>query len=242
MTLILPIGCSPTIARAPIFQTVVADPAWQPRDPLPGPKRGAASHYRTLPTRDICALAHRFPPIALDALLFCWRLSSMPGDAIEVCRAWGFEPVSEIVWVKVPKGDLPAIVRRVLGGLRARLATTLTLSATPPEEIVAAAIAEARRVTIKLGHYVRLAHEVCIIAARPGAASRILRHDIPSVFFAPVGRHSEKPAAFFDIVERLAPGPRLELFAREPRPGWTVIGDELGAPLDLPLAPSVTRP
>lgn len=36
----------------------------------------------------------------------------------------------------------------------------------------------------------------------------------------PRGRHSEKPAEFFDIVERISPGPYVELFARQPRLGW----------------------
>lgn len=89
------------------------------------------------------------------------------------------------------------------------------------------------------GHYVRCCHETCIIAARLGAAARIKAHNIPSVFFAPVGAHSVKPAAFYEIVERLAPGPYLDLFARASRgTGWTAIGDELGSTLDLPLAPS----
>jgi N6-adenosine-specific RNA methylase IME4 len=34
------------------------------------------------------------------------------------------------------------------------------------------------------------------------------------------GAHSEKPAAFLDIVEQVSPGPYLELFARAPRLGW----------------------
>ncbi len=32
--------------------------------------------------------------------------------------------------------------------------------------------------------------------------------------------HSEKPQAFFDLVERVSPGPYCELFARAPRLGW----------------------
>lgn len=43
----------------------------------------------------------------------------------------------------------------------------------------------------------------------------------------PRGRHSEKPDAFFTLVERVSPGPYLEMFARKPRPGWTVWGDEV---------------
>lgn len=34
------------------------------------------------------------------------------------------------------------------------------------------------------------------------------------------GTHSAKPAAFMDIVERVSPGPYVELFARAPRLGW----------------------
>jgi N6-adenosine-specific RNA methylase IME4 len=32
--------------------------------------------------------------------------------------------------------------------------------------------------------------------------------------------HSVKPASFYDLVERVSPGPYLELFARQPRLGW----------------------
>ena len=40
-------------------------------------------------------------------------------------------------------------------------------------------------------------------------------------------RHSEKPAAFFDLVERVSPGPYLEMFARTTRLGWASWGDEV---------------
>ena len=43
------------------------------------------------------------------------------------------------------------------------------------------------------------------------------------------GRHSAKPEAFQSMVETVSPGPRLELFARRPRPGWTVWGNEVEA-------------
>ena len=36
----------------------------------------------------------------------------------------------------------------------------------------------------------------------------------------PRGPHSVKPPAFLDIVERVSPGPYVELFARAPRLGW----------------------
>jgi N6-adenosine-specific RNA methylase IME4 len=40
-------------------------------------------------------------------------------------------------------------------------------------------------------------------------------------------KHSAKPPEFFEIVERVTLGPRLELFARSPREGWDVWGKEV---------------
>jgi len=36
---------------------------------------------------------------------------------------------------------------------------------------------------------------------------------------------------FFDEVEKVSPGPRLEVFARGPRENWSVWGNESGAGL-----------
>jgi len=38
--------------------------------------------------------------------------------------------------------------------------------------------------------------------------------------------HSRKPDEAYDIIESCSPGPYLELFARYPKAGWTVWGDE----------------
>ncbi len=45
-------------------------------------------------------------------------------------------------------------------------------------------------------------------------------------FAASKGRHSEKPDRFYELVERVSPGPYLELFARRRRYGWDVWGNE----------------
>jgi N6-adenosine-specific RNA methylase IME4 len=39
-------------------------------------------------------------------------------------------------------------------------------------------------------------------------------------------RHSAKPREFITLVEEVSPGPYLELFARENRPGWDAWGNE----------------
>jgi N6-adenosine-specific RNA methylase IME4 len=50
---------------------------------------------------------------------------------------------------------------------------------------------------------------------------------LPNVFFALPGRHSQKPEESYQLIEKVSPGPRLELFARTVRPGWQAWGDEI---------------
>lgn len=84
------------------FDVVVADPPWLFGDHLPGPKRGARKHYGCLTLNQLKSFP--LPPINDDALLFLWRVAAMPQEALDVCAAWGFEPKSELVWVKRTRG------------------------------------------------------------------------------------------------------------------------------------------
>lgn len=40
-------------------------------------------------------------------------------------------------------------------------------------------------------------------------------------------QHSRKPVAFMELIEKVSPGPYLELFARRQREGWDVFGNEV---------------
>lgn len=46
--------------------------------------------------------------------------------------------------------------------------------------------------------------------------------------------HSAKPGEFYAMCERVNHAPRLEMFARRPRPGWDVFGDECPDSVELP--------
>lgn len=64
-------------------------------------------------------------------------------------------------------------------------------------------------------------------------------HSQGTWLFAPVAEHSHKPEELHAIAERLGPeGKRLELFARRPRPGWDIWGNEVQS--DVPLGPFPT--
>lgn len=58
-----------------------------------------------------------------------------------------------------------------------------------------------------------------------------------NVIVAPRRGHSEKPDAFMDLVERVSPEPRLEMFARRQRLGWDTWGNECFEHADMAVTP-----
>lgn len=76
-----------------------------------------------------------------------------------------------------------------------------------------------------------------VLVARKGS-----RHGNPfgatggTCFDWPRRSHSVKPVEFFDLVERVSPGPYLEMFARQPRTGWSVWGNEVDSDVRIEAA------
>ncbi len=60
--------------------------------------------------------------------------------------------------------------------------------------------------------------EFCLFARRGSLAA--LERAERQWWLWPRRSHSVKPFEFFDVIERVSPGPRCELFARQPRLGW----------------------
>jgi len=80
---------------------------------------------------------------------------------------------------------------------------------------------------IGMGYYFRHRHELLLVATRGSfpAPAPADRHD--SVIEAPRGKHSEKPEVFAEVIERMYPKlPKVELFCRSPREGWSVWGNQ----------------
>ena len=76
-----------------------------------------------------------------------------------------------------------------------------------------------------IGNYWRVSHEFMLLGVKGGLVfadhgqMSWLRHDR-------IG-HSRKPEAIRQIIEKVSPGPYLELFGRRPIDGWTVYGNEI---------------
>ena len=77
-----------------------------------------------------------------------------------------------------------------------------------------------------LGYYTRAATEPCLLAIR--GRMPVTDHAVNQVIYAPITRHSEKPVEQYDKIERLYAGAKkIELFARQRRPGWAAWGNEV---------------
>ena len=86
---------------------------------------------------------------------------------------------------------------------------------------------------IGMGNYLRHQHEFCILATR--GKMRLLRRDVSTILHAKMTRHSEKPEAFYRLVESCCPGPYLDVFARRRHQGWDAFGDEVDTFTQLEL-------
>lgn len=195
---------------------LAADPPWPFKDRLPG-EGGAARHYGLMTVDQIAG--YQIPPLAQDALLVLWRVGAQQEEALRVCRAWGFTPTSELVWIKTracrqhhpAKGRAPAPPE-----FRARDCYGCTANAL------------LLKLHFGMGRTVRNCHESAIVGLRGRARHAVSSHSIRSAVLAPFLGHSRKPEEALDAAEALAgSGPRVELFARRRRPGWTCIGDQL---------------
>jgi N6-adenosine-specific RNA methylase IME4 len=82
------------------------------------------------------------------------------------------------------------------------------------------------------GYYTRANSEDVFIGIK-GSPLR-LANDVNQVVHAPIGEHSAKPEEVRQCIERLFPGPYLELYGRQETPRWTVWGDEIAGEQFLP--------
>jgi N6-adenosine-specific RNA methylase IME4 len=77
-----------------------------------------------------------------------------------------------------------------------------------------------------LGFRTRADPEPCPLATK-GRPERFAS-DAAKLVVSPRREHSRKPDEIHERIERLAPGPCLELFTRTVRPGWDAWGAEVG--------------
>lgn len=184
------------------WRCIVADPATD----FSAGKKSRPTHYERMSDHAIAALPVR-AVAAPDAWLFLWatspKLYRPKGSKTqltpqEIAEAWGFRYSGRaFVWLKLHR-------RFGRGGA--------------PIWFGHDAIHKGMGYTTR-----KTAEDVLLFRrGRPPRASK----SVEEVILAALREHSRKPEAFYERVEAYCAGPRLELFARQNRPGWTVWGDQ----------------
>lgn len=199
----------------PLIDVGCADPAWQYDDRNANGERGASFKYGVMSTEALCRLDVA-PLFARDAVLFLWAVSPMLPDAFRVGAAWGFEyKTVGFTWVKTNRDGTPFT---------------------------------------GLGHYTRANPEMCLLFTRGKRLERADRGvrqlveapvdpaDLDAwateVVYAQRREHSRKPDEVMARIERLYPSAvKLEMFARQRRPGWMAHGNQVpgGSDVEIPM-------
>lgn len=198
------------------YSTIVADPPWDYGEVScnrSSTGTGAAvAHYPTMTLEEITAL----PVVQFaddQAHLYLWVTNSFLRHGFDIVKAWGFEPKSVLTWVKTYDKEIQPSWMLQEGGECAA-----SFPITEP------------RARVGLGRWYLNATEHIIFGVR-GRTPLLAK--LPNVIFAPVVGHSVKPEQSYALVERCSPGPYLEMFARRPRHGWHVWGNEVDSDIAL---------
>lgn len=207
------------------FSVLMADVPWPFEDALPGNGRGAGKHYALLSIPEI--MSFPLPPMLPNCVLFFWCVSSMPQEALDVIRAWGFKPKTEIIWRKLTKTG-----KRWFGMGR-------TLRAEHERCIIAVRGRPQVMVRNVRSVFDAPSPDLTLLGTDEDGMEQFLDGN-GYLFEAAAGRHSAKPEAIYEIIEQLYQGPYVSLFDRRTRKGWKTSGHEVRA--EVPYAEQGKNP
>lgn len=191
------------------YGVILADPAWQyTMRSDKGYGKCPDQHYKCMTYDELVALRFDIHPVCQkNCVLFMWAVWPMLPQAMKLMAEWGFEYKTGGAWHKRSK------------------------TWTPETPILDA------KTSFGTGYIFRSASEPYILGTRgkPNIKNRSTRNvietidEVPqdfSLIEAAIREHSRKPDKQYPMLEALFEGPYLELFARQPAPGWVAAGNE----------------
>lgn len=205
------------------YGIILADPEWEFTvfSTVTGLDRSPANHYPTSSEKEIAARdIHQIS--APDAMLALWVTDLARG--IRIMEAWGFHFKSYFVWIKdIVQVELTDAMR--VAGLSDRTFRVVGPAGT--------------------GYWRRDRCELLLIGTRGNFVAPAMGTQPESTWFdarpkvdgGERGRHSAKPETAHAWIEANWPSlPKIELNARQARPGWDVWGYEAPQPDGAPPA------
>ena len=190
------------------YKTILADPPWKL---CTGGQKSLAVHtHYPVQTKDqiISTMTEWLSQheVADEAHLYLWTINSYSAgysrgilDAIDVCNALGFRPVTNIIWTKPQSNPTPYGQRAV----------ELCLFG-----------AKWRKGNHREVMYKGTDNQECV--AQPGLVKST------DWFTSDRREHSRKPDEFYDYIMSRSKGPYLELYSRTTHPKWDVVGNQTG--------------
>jgi N6-adenosine-specific RNA methylase IME4 len=178
------------------------------------------------------------------------KIAALPAKRYGVILAdpeWRFEPYSRETGMDraadnhYPTSELADIAARDVASIAADDCVLFLWTTTP---MLADAVLEVmpawgfeykshfiwKKDRIGTGFWNRNQHKLLLVGTRGNVPAPAPGTQFPSVIEAPVGAHSEKPEAFYELIESYFPNvPKIELNARQARSGWDRWGLEAPA-------------
>ena len=188
------------------YKTILADPPWKL---CTGGQKSLAvhTHYPVQTKDQVIETMTEWLSQHEDAdesHLYLWTINSYSAgysrgilDAVDVCNALGFRPVTNVVWTKPQSNPTPYGQR----------ATELCLFG-----------AKWRKGKHREVMYKGTENPECV-------ATNTLTKSI-DWFTADRREHSRKPDEFYEYIMQRSKGPYLELYSRTTHPDWDVVGNQ----------------
>lgn len=167
-------------------------------------------------------------PSGLYRLLYAdppWRYEHVVTESRAIENQYPTMALDEIKALRVPAADDSVLF---LWATSPKLAEAIEVIAAWGFSYRTCAVWDKKR--LGMGYYFRQQHELLLVAARGSLPVPEPSVRPPSIVRRDRGKHSEKPDAFYRLLEtmypRLTERDRIELFARKARAGWSAWGNE----------------
>jgi N6-adenosine-specific RNA methylase IME4 len=213
------------------FNVVISDPPWKFSDGLSmsDVARGADSNYKTMLLEDIKNLDMKSIVDPNGCILAMWVPSSFLQDGMDVMKAYGFEQKQTYIWVKTKKEPLKELsdllkksllkIKKVSSVKEIKEEVSKIFTNFDPDKIL----------QFFMGRLFRQTHEICLIGINNKNIYKLLKNKSQrSVCFGQNMKHSQKPDDLHNSLELMFGDlPKIELFARRMKNGWTCLGNEI---------------
>lgn len=198
------------------YKIIYADPAWSyktwsDKGKDRSPKYDVMS-LEDMKNLDIQSIAHK------NSLLFMWSTYPNLPQALELMESWGFKYATvAFTWVKTIKHE-DKIIKKHEGRQTKALIHWAGKGGV---------------YHMGMGYYTRANPEIVLVGKRGKGVKRLVKNT-PNLVIAPIREHSQKPDEVANAIEDTygVHTSKVELFARDTRPYWECVGNEIGETIE----------